>query len=570
MLETETIDTIALEKKETHREITTEITPNKRQQEKIITALSSGNPDAIFEEQSKIPDEEKNKQREELLQKLANGEIGEGEIENLLLHIALPIENEKDPNNPTEMFGKISNHKYALPMKSFLTKLAINDFTRGNELKPTDLPRLLWRYPDPIIFEKATQGILREMGSKVSPEKYNEFKESLEELSHILYGKGADYYDQIKLLQEEAWKRYGKPENRKNRPTNTDPIETRKKRENYPPPKMERVREEIIKPQIETISKEEAEEIFNKTEIHGDAFMGEYLTPEILKEERLGPRYKTEIEDSVIWFSSAYKLGGGRIAVVAYVKKEGKTIARSYYRSNSQGIWRYLPDYKMGKNGKISWLGKGYGEESVTLPVELQQALSVTTKDDKNILKLKRNSEFILAGTAKIFGEQPGEYYDEVEFSPRRLKGNFYAEHGKTPPEQMILSEDESPNFSKLLTSWEQETILYGKMIIEVFPSKDGSLKYMFCSDSLGRTWIGGIENNSEIQSTGLRKTWIKGGDLTTPAFEYKDSIDDRTGGYGNEAARVGPYVDMHKNYLSKIPVIKEYMSIRSGERNFK
>jgi hypothetical protein len=46
--------------------------------------------------------------------------------------------------------------------------------------------------------------------------------------------------------------------------------------------------------------------------------------------------------------------------------------------------------------------------------------------------------------------------------------------------------------------------------------------------------------------------------------------MDDRTGGYGNEAARVGPYVDMHKNYLSKIPVIKEYMSIRSGERNFK
>jgi hypothetical protein len=34
----------------------------------------------------------------------------------------------------------------------------------------------------------------------------------------------------------------------------------------------------------------------------------------------------------------------------------------------------------------------------------------------------------------------------------------------------MILTDNESPDFSKLITSWEQETALYGKIVIEVFP----------------------------------------------------------------------------------------------------
>jgi hypothetical protein len=65
-------------------------------------------------------------------------------------------------------------------MTSFLAELAIGDFNRGRELNPTNLAELLQRYPDPITFEKATQKILKEIGSKISLEKYNEFKKSLE------------------------------------------------------------------------------------------------------------------------------------------------------------------------------------------------------------------------------------------------------------------------------------------------------------------------------------------------------------------------------------------------------
>src|SRR3989344_3905887 len=86
----------------------------------------------------------------------------------------------------------------------------------------------------------------------------------------------------------------------------------------------------------------------------------------------------------------------------------------------------------------------------------------------------------------------------------------------------------------------------------------------MFFKDAAGRAWIGGIEDDSETQSTGLKKSWVEGGDLATPAYEYKTGRTDQTGGYGNDKMRNGSYVDMYDNYLKKIPVIQEYLKASS------
>jgi len=518
------------------------IEPNEYQQNKIIAALNSQNSDILFGEAVEISDE----QREKFLQKLSGEEIKEEDIKKLILNIRPPIQEEKDPDNPIKLFGKVSNHEHYHQMTSFLAELAIGDFNRGRELNPPNLAELLQRYPDPITFEKATQKILKEIGSKISLEKYNEFKKSLEELNLILYGKRAEYYNQIKLLQKEAQENARNENQTKTQHTesNNKTIEMRKKQEKIQYPDI----------QIEKINNDESKKILEKTKIHGDSFMGEFLTTEILKEEKLEPKYKTKLGDYTIWLSSAYELGNGRIAVVSYIEKNGEITAYSYYRSDSQGVWRFLPDYTIKENGKIKWAGKGYGEESVTLPIELQKTLSTTTKEK---IKLKRNPEFIFAGTAKRFGREFKGYYNEVESSPKKLNGNFYPKYNeKIPPEQMVLTDNESPDFSKLITSWEQETALYGKIVIEVFPSKDGRLEYMFCRDSSGKIWIGGIQDNSKIQSTGLRETWISGGNLTTPAFEY----EDLAGNFGNDKEKIGPYVDMFKNYLSRVPVIREYI----------
>jgi len=550
-LKEETVNTINPEEKS--EEITLKIEPNEYQQNKIIAALSSQSSqkfDIIFGEAVEISDE----QREKFLQKLSGEEIKEEDIKKLILNIRPPIQEEKDPDNPIKLFGKVSNHEHYHQMTSFLAELAIGDFNRGRELNPTNLAELLQRYPDPITFEKATQKILKEIGSKISLEKYNEFKKSLEELNLILYGKRAEYYNQIKLLQKEARENV-KDENQTKKTqytkSNNKTIEIRKK--------QEKIQYRDI--QIEKINNDESNKILEKTKIHGDSFMGEFLTTEILKEEKLGPKYKTKLGNYTIWLSSAYELGSGRIAVVSYIEKDGEITAYSYYRSDSQGIWRFLPDYTIKENGKIKWVGKGYGEESVTLPIELQKTLSTITKEK---IKPKRNPEFIFAGTAKRFGREFKGYYNEVESSPKKLNGNFYPKYNeKISPEQMVLTDNESPDFSKLITSWEQETALYGKIVIEVFPSKDGRLEYMFCRDSSGKIWIGGIQDNSKIQSTGLRETWISGGNLTTPAFEY----EDLAGNFGNDKEKIGPYVDMFKNYLSRVPVIREYIESKKTSK---
>jgi hypothetical protein len=58
----------------------------------------------------------------------------------------------------------------------------------------------------------------------------------------------------------------------------------------------------------------------------------------------------------------------------------------------------------------------------------------------------------------------------------------------------------------------------------------------------------------------GVRKKWVKGENLTTPAYEYFT----QDGGYGNTSKTNGRYVDMFKNYLSKVPVIQEYCKSRN------
>ncbi len=621
-----------------------EILSNKRQQDKIVAVLESGNFDLISESQVEVQDN----QRDGFLQKVAKGDMNESKFKELVLNIKPPIAYEKDQNNPAELYGSVSGNKQ---MRGLIAEFARGDFNQRDNLTAKDLSAFLQKYPEPSVFERDAQRFLDEIEKANSPQKRQEYEASLKEFMHTVYGKRQEYYDQTKLLRGEADGKYpelakerARTESRKAIETETDEKKVEQVLKNefvdifenikkrgfpvsadilyshdyqelrnrnsiinaterrigdlrgvYDAPAFMRLEEEALNQvlggeaqqeksvkveglkearkelenfQIETIEDKEAEKILGKVEIHGNDFMGKFLTPEVLKEEGLLPKHKIRIGDSVVWFSSSgYELDEGRVAVVAYVEKQGKVTARSYYRSNSQGVWRYLPDYQMSEDGEIEWYGKGHSEESVTLPVVMQKALSEITRDGMPVLKLKKNPDFIFAGTAQKVGKGGGEYYREIEATPKKLEGGFYAERGKTQPEQIRLAEEQSPDFQKLLTSWEQKTSVYGQISVEVFPSKDGRLKFMFCKDDAGRVWIGGIEDDSEIQSTGLKKSWVEGGDLATPAYEYKTGRTDQTGGYGNDKMRNGPYVDMYENYLKKIPVIQEYLKASSARQ---
>jgi hypothetical protein len=304
----------------------------------------------------------------------------------------------------------------------------------------------------------------------------------------------------------------------------------------------------------------EAAQIFERVEIRGDG-RGGRLTPALLSEAGLLPRHRLEVEDRTIWFSPGYDLGGGRVAVIGYAQgDDGSIIARSYYRSNSQGIWRYLPQYRLSEKGKINWFSKGYGEESVTLPASLQESLTRAIDDDGGILQLdSADAQAVFSGTARYLNSVNTVYHRQVAEWPVRLAGVPEAGFNQLPPPETIhLTYEQTPKFDAKISSWQQETKLYGRVTCDVFPSNDGKLRYVFSRDEQGRAWVSSIENDSPLESTGLRRVWVSGGALTTPAEEYVQ----QAGNYGGVKSREDShYVDMFANYLSKIPTIRDYLA---------
>lgn len=374
-----------------------------------------------------------------------------------------------------------------------------------------------------------------------------------------------EHPDQVLKNTNEAWKREVMRVVEEQRPTPppTTRIVRRTRTPSSPEPtgmeRMEAAIDRVFMPEeikSESVSEEEVNRIMNEVKIHGEPFRNERLIPVILRNEKLTPQVKVPLEGTNVYLSLPYDLGEGRQAVMAYVEKGGEVVARSFYRSNSQGIWRYLPKYIL-KDNRLVYYQKGHGEESVTVPMEIQQVLASMTERGKTVLATQ-NRELIFAGTARPT-DYMGTIDSEVIPTPVKLEGNFYAETGKIKPEEVkFTNPDQAPDFSRMLASWDQDTTIYQnqKVKVEVFPSKDGQFKYLFCRDSKNRAWIGGVENGSEVTSLGVRKSWVKAGDLTTPAFEYGNYAY----GYGNQNMRNGNYVDMFQNYLSKVPVIQEYI----------
>jgi len=322
---------------------------------------------------------------------------------------------------------------------------------------------------------------------------------------------------------------------------------------------FKRYKEELETLVVEMIDEEKADEVINRTFVQGSPFKGQLLTPEILKKSNLQPKYRMSISGMErALFSPAYNIGHGRIAVAAYVKKEEKYIAASYYLSNSHGIWRCLDGYFMVENKIISYGTKGR-QDSMNLALVFQKALSEITKNGTPIMNIHHYPcEFIFTGTTYNALLQLSSRYKKTKTQqknspdlPQKLSGNFYAGRGKRIPPEAIkfYNHNQAPDFSKIITCWEAANKVYGKIVYEAFLSGNGQFIYTFCRDEKNRTWLAGIENHSKIQPTGTRGIWVDGGDLTTPAYEY----DIKAGVYGNAQLRWGSYIDMSKNYLSKI-----------------
>jgi hypothetical protein len=315
---------------------------------------------------------------------------------------------------------------------------------------------------------------------------------------------------------------------------------------------------------LERIGEERAREIMEQTELDLPS-TGPTVARGALELAGLAPQYEMSLDGRGMAFSPTYEIGGGRKAVVGYIENdEGKMVARSYYRSNSQGLWRYLPDYK-SENGEITQYGKGVGEESVTLPIELQKVLNEIGESGNQQLSTDRvtvKPEQMFVSLARKQGDREGEYYREVE---TKIEGApefdvfLDVDEEVSPPDGFHVAPEQEPDFSHETDSYQTRNEMYGEMEVNVYESRDGNFRYAFYSDTKGRSWIGQIDTKGKVMATGLRQTHASGGPLTTPAMEYRT----QAGEYGDSSISEGPYEDMYKNYNSKMKIIQDYEKSR-------
>jgi len=311
------------------------------------------------------------------------------------------------------------------------------------------------------------------------------------------------------------------------------------------------------------------EKVVGKTQILGRPFNGRTLTVDDLHRLKLIPIQEFTIKERTIYLSDIFKTPARRLGCIAYVQKDDTYSAHTFFLSRSQGVWRLVRRYRfeITEDGreKPNWHDKGFGEESLFAPYPTQNALKVSNP----ILDIGEEAELVYFGTC-VSIQDKDQYEEVISKEPILLKGNFYSDQKKVkiaPEELLFNNTDDEPDFSIVRGSWKTDLPLYGAATVRAFWSKDERLCYLFNQTDKGRIWVSGIDNRSALTELGIREQWVKAGDLTTPPWEYLMDFDeetgvymtDQTGGYGDVENRHKSYVDMWKNYLSKIPIIIEY-----------
>ncbi len=321
------------------------------------------------------------------------------------------------------------------------------------------------------------------------------------------------------------------------------------------------------------IGAEEGLAILAKTDIHGRSFKGEFLTTDLLRREGMIPKHRVNVDGQVLLFASnLFEMKDKRLAAIAYVKAGNRYVARTYYLSNSQALWRYLPSVYLDGLGEIDWYDKGFGEDSITLPFEIQVALNKISEQKKIVeIRDKRVQELIFAGTTRDYQNNydlQGTYKMAIDRNAQRLKeGSLVMDRfgmvdstKKPRPEDVRFTDPgDAPNFEGFDPKKDQTTMqtnLYGMVTARVFRSLNKNLRFIFMTDKDGRSWIGSIETTGKIGVLGLRAKWVKGGSFTTPAYEYRKQAREYA---GQSHPSNTNYVDVSEKYLNRIPVIAEF-----------
>lgn len=476
-------------------------------------------------------------------------------------------------------------------------------FDEYNMVGEDNVKEFVDTYPTPMDFAGASERFLQMIHDNNSEQKYQEYVKSMDNFQRKIYGRKYSYYlaskeeqgMQGERLSEEAIDVEPQPVERAGALRIGEKIRglLRRRRneqpaisEATPMPELSELEWSAEGDQaLYRLSNGESKEMMGRAVMEGAPLREldgreKTYTVDDLREVELEPKYGLRLDDVDFGFSETFKIGS-RDAVIAYVSKDGgSAYVRGYYRSNSQGVWRYLPDRSQKPNNMMDWYGKGPGEEALTLPSEIQAYLNKIDKervgdapignnDADRERAVKRYRAFF--GTAGSIGGS-GRSYEMANYLARTKgsiddalsrevspKPSFTYDLGLAP-EQMTLGPDFSPDYSREVSSYEAHSDKYGDYTARTFLSRGGKLKWTIMEDKQGRAWVGQVEVPSPITSTGLRSQWVSAGNLAMPLYEYRDQDE----GYGDYSDTQGEYVSMWKNYLSKIPMIREYKARQS------
>lgn len=527
----------------------------ERQERKLISTLLHGT-DSLTQRDVNISDNE----RDLVYQELSDGHIDTAHKSHIIQEIATPFH-----LSPERAIDQISTKHE----RRILTYLSGTGFDYWESASIYDLQNALRRFPTPYELAETEKDFLENIRAHNSPQKYAEYQDAMESFKQKTYGKRYEYYNAMESLQHKADQKSAENASR------TQVLNTYTKTNTAP---VSSTTPETITQSIELhqLDSKEQKKILKNSQIDGDNFLyngqSYQLTTEGLERLGLAPNYSFQLKNAQINLSNPYKVGS-HSAVTAYVQTKKGTKVCSYYRSNSQGIWRLLPDYvsdPTDPNSAIDWFGKGYDEESLNLPSETQYALEIITQNHPNTDIDRINAEFAFAGTAKRYNSKDeyaqykaqhalrGQHYTEVDKAPIFSLGKI--SYDKAAPETLDLSGPSAPDFNQSQNPYTTNTSIYGQVHVEHIPSKDNTLQYTFNRNTADQAWLGGIEvKSADISSFGLRTEWASAGDYGTPLYEYRSQSDI----YGDYNDSKGNYVSMWKNYLSRMPLIRRYLANR-------
>ena len=491
------------------------------------------------------------------MKSLARGEITAEDEASFLLLIPGPLEDKEV--GEVAMFDKI----IADPRQTQILAVAAGlNASNWQKVDRAAMRRILENvqangddYRTPVGFMDLEAHFLRGIRPKAKEQVYRRYEQSIKELKRTLYGERLEYYKQFERLRSEA---KGQVES-----------SHKPKRGVVPSGLME---QKLIR----RISTERSAEMLGRAMIDGEVWRGggmeRMLSTHDLAEAKLGPMYEAKIDSTPIYLSTLFQLPNGDVAVIGYVVINDGIRVRGYYQQGAQGLWKYLPDYIRGNDGKIERYLEGVARESVVLPMELQEHLAEIEKvDGTRVLAsdgIALDAEFYLAGTAYAYdslqdyqsawsyGRVKGDYYREIGGEP--ISGSFEMDRmgRKKAPYTLGIDRGRMPDFSRKVLKFEVEMPDVGNVQMEVFDGYDGQYRWMFAKDKKGRVWIEWVEIVSPVTSTGLRRDFAVMGDFATALYEPTA----RAGIYGDRNDTKGARQCMWKNYLSNVPMIQEYL----------